>query len=112
MSVSTSSAKSLAVMSATSPFLENTFNETINWEVLLKMLYRDDILQIVKKESKKKTVYLDTTERQIIEDMLRKGMKNKNMTSQPITKSVISQINSDISKYLNPSIKVKYFYDK
>ena len=93
-----------------SNFTTGIFEETINWEVLIKFLFSDIILRSTAVKHDKTIVH--ECERKQAEDLLRLGMiisKHKHMT---IDKKLLSLYYHNIEKYLKPSIKVRYLMSK
>jgi hypothetical protein len=98
----------LTICETKSSFVTTTFLETINWSVLLKYLFSNNILRSTPVMRNKTFVY--ASERKMFEDILRKGMIEENHKNKPIDNKLISLYYHNIEKYLTPEIKVKYFF--
>lgn len=102
----TSNYNLLTIRETKSGFVTTTFCETINWSVLLKYLYSNNILRPTRVMRNKTFVY--ESERKMFEDILKKGMIEQNHKNKPIDNKLISLYYHNINKYLTPEIKVKY----
>ena len=98
--------KHITITQETSVFTSNNyiFQEIINWEVLIKMLYSDEILKITENK--------DENERKQMEDILKKGMIVNKHKNRPIDKELLNVYYHNIEKYLKPFISIKYFYSQ
>lgn len=98
-----------------SPFTRIDFKETINWKLLIKMLYSKDILQTTTIKRFGKTFHYENERKQIIE-ILKKGIKHneirKKLDDENELNKYLPIFYHHTEKYLNPKINVNYFYDK
>lgn len=104
----------LALEIQKSPFTATTFKEFIDWKMLIKMIYSEDILRTVKKQNSLGQTFSYENERKQIIEILKQGCKHslyrKKIDSD--LKKMLPLLYHHSEKYMLDNLQVNYYYDK
>ena len=97
-----------------STFVGATFKEFIDWKMLIKMIYSNDILRTVEiKNSFGQTFSYENERKQIVE-ILKAGCKHSLYRKKLDTdlNKLLPMLYHHTEKYMSSELQVKYYYDK
>lgn len=97
-----------------STFLGTTFKEFIDWKMLIKMIYSEDILRTVKIKNSFGQTFSHENERKQIIDILKQGCKHSLYRKKIDTdlNKLLPMLYNHSEKYMLDHLPVKYYYDK
>lgn len=90
------------------------YQEYIDWQMLIKMILKKDILNVVEKKNKnQETFKYENEEKQLIE-IVKNGCKHSLMKKKIDTnkEETLKLLYNHSDKYMKEFLEVKYFYDK
>jgi hypothetical protein len=105
---------SLALETQKSPFTTTTFKEFIDWKMLIKMIYSEDILRTVQIKNKFGETFSYENERNQIIAILKEGCKHSLYRKKLDTdlNKLLPMLYHHTEKYMSSDLQVKYYYDK